>query len=269
MRDGRSAIKQGQIDILETLYKYRFGSRELIAKALDANSVTLHKKLAVLIKHGLVESRLDGKSKLHGKPVVYFLSPNGLKFLQSLPNHSYITNGILRGSYRDKSLAETFVDHTLAVFAVILTLKTIHPSLKAYLRRDMSRFSYFPETPPDAFLSLATESNTRRFFLYVISNHQEQQTIFRRISAYLTYFDEGGWDVTDTETPSQLMVCADARNERKVRRTIKAALNGTDVDDPPDFYTTTLVALTGADDVALIWTPIDDDEPLSLVDICE
>lgn len=269
MRDGRSAIKQGQIDILETLYKYRFGSRELIAKALDVNSVTLHKKLAVLIKHGLVVSRLNGKSKLHGKPVAYFLSPNGLRFLQSLPNHSYITDSILRGSYRDKSLAETFIDHTLAVFAAILTLKTMHPSLKAYLRRDMSRFSYFPETPPDAFLSLTAESGTRRFFLHIISNHQEQQTIFRRISVYLTYFDEGGWDVTDAEVPLQLVVCADARNERKVRRTIKAALNGTDMDNPPDFYTTTQVALTCVDDAALIWTPIDDDEPLSLVDICE
>ena len=36
--DKRSALKQGQIDILETLYKYRFGSRQLLADSLGIKS---------------------------------------------------------------------------------------------------------------------------------------------------------------------------------------------------------------------------------------
>lgn len=102
IRDGRSAIKQGQIAILEALYKYRFGSRHLISKLLGANKNTLYKKLTVLVKHELIGNRLDNKSRIKGIPVAYYLTPKGLKFLQTLEKYTHITDKIIKASYRDR-----------------------------------------------------------------------------------------------------------------------------------------------------------------------
>lgn len=146
MADKRSALKQGQIDILEVLYKYRFGSRQLVADSLGIKAgSSLYEKLNVLIKHGLVAMRQQKRlTKLLGVPAAYYLTPKGLKTLQTLDGHDYITEATIKASYRDKVLSQTFVSHTLDVYSLTNTLKHQYPDLKVYLRRDMSRLATFP-----------------------------------------------------------------------------------------------------------------------------
>ena len=80
--DKRSALKQGQIDILETLYKYRFGSRQLLADSLGIKSGSnLFEKLNVLMKRGFVARRYDKSYKLRSVPAAYYLTPKGLRKL--------------------------------------------------------------------------------------------------------------------------------------------------------------------------------------------
>lgn len=267
MADGRSVIKEGQIGILEVLYKYRFGSRTLIANALNISPVTLHKKLLVLIKHGLIATQYDGRAKIQGKPVAYFLTPKGLRFLQSLEAHEHISEKIIKSSYRDKSLTEATVTHSLHVFSHILALKRHYRELKAYLRRDMTRFSYFPDTLPDAFLSLSAEDSTTRFFLDVIPDTQERKPLFQRVSAYIDFFDKGGWDITNTEQPKLLFIAETARAERMIRRIVKGVMSHIEPDEEPEIYTTTAKALENMDREALVWTALDDDELTALSDI--
>ena len=264
MVDGRSVVKQGQIDILEALYKYRFGSRVLIANALNISPVTLHKKLLVLIKHGLIASRYDGNARIQGKPVAYFLTPKGLRFLAELESHDYVTEKVIKASYRDKSLAEATITHSIQVFSHILRLKHRYQELKAYLRRDMNRYTYFPETLPDAFLSLSVEDSTTRFFLDVIPDTQERKPLFQRVSAYIAFFDKGGWDETNTEQPKLLFIAETARAERMIRRIVKGAISHIEPDDEPEVFTTTHKALERMDSEALIWTALDDDVPVAL-----
>lgn len=270
MPDGRSVIKQGQINILEVLYKYRFGSRSLIASVLDVNPVTLHKKLLVLMKHNLIATKYDGTIKIQGKPAAYFLTPKGLRLLQSKDDNSPVSDKIIKASYRDKSLSELTVSHSLEVFSHILLLKHRYDGLKAYLRRDMGRFSYFPEPQPDAFLSLSISGNTKRFFLDVIADTQERKPLFQRVSAYIDFFDKGGWDETNTDKPKLLFVAETLRAERMVRRIAKGAIGHLEPDDEPEMYTTTKKALEHMDDEARIWTNLDDiDELLTLDELSE
>ena len=100
--DGRSVIKQSQVNILAILYKYRFGSRQLIAESLNKNPDTMYRNLLVLIKHGLINVRLEKRSKLYGIPAAYYLTPNGLRHLQSLADYVFIDDSIIKGSYRVK-----------------------------------------------------------------------------------------------------------------------------------------------------------------------
>lgn len=267
MNDGRSTIKQGRIDILETLYKYRFGSRSLIAELLGVNENTLYKKLVVLVKHGLIGSRLDNGSKIKGLPMAYFLTPKGLKYLRSLDDHSYINDKIIKSSYRDKAASEATIIHSFNVFSQILALKRIYPQLKAYQRRDMKRFSYFPKVLPDAFLSLSAGDNTKRFFFDYIPDNLERKAFFQRVSAYIDFFDIGGWNVTNTEIPTLLFVGEKTSTERRIRRLVKGVIEKVEPDEDLAIYTTTRNAIKQIDNECHIWTQIDDDEQLGLNDI--
>lgn len=261
--DGRMVLKQGQIDILELLYKYRFGSRQLIADSLNIKAgSSLHERLAVLIKHGYVNKRLDKAQRLYGMPAAYFLTPKGLKFMRSLPNHEYITELVIKSSYKDKSTSLGFITHNLDVYRLIIVLKRRYPELKAYLRRDMGRFSYFPKLLPDVFLSLSDGTTTKRFFFDYIPDSQERKVFFQRISSYIYFFDRGGWKVTNAETPILLFVAEKAGAERRIRRLTNGVINKVEPDEVPDVYTTTKKAIEQMGDEGLVWTHIDDDDEL-------
>lgn len=262
MADKRSALKQGQIDILEVLYKYRFGSRQLVADSLGIKAgSSLYEKLNVLIKHGLVAMRQEKRLKLLGVPAAYYLTPKGLKALQVLDDHDHITEPIIKSSYRDKAVSQTFVNHTLDVYRYTNALKRQYPELKVYFRRDMSRYSYFPDNPPDAFLSLKVGDTPKRFFLDVIPDSLPRNILDRRITDYAEFFDEGGWEITNSELPSLLLVTEKGTTETRARRAARAAINRADTDDDIEVYTTTFGALGDSTSLA-IWTNIEDTDEL-------
>lgn len=267
MADKRSALKQGQIDILEVLYKYRFGSRQLIADSLGIKAgSSLYEKLNVLIKHGLVAKRQEKRLKLLGMPAAYYLTSKGIKTLKALEGHEYITEAIIKASYRDKALSQAFVSHTLGVYRYTNALMRQHAELKVYLRRDMSRFSYFPDSPPDAFLSLKLNDIPKRFFLDLIPDNLPRIVLARRIAGYIEFFDDGGWDATNSELPKLLFIAEKDTTANRVRRTAQAMLSRADVD--LEIYVTIVTALANTDSMGEVWTDISDpDELLSLVDI--
>lgn len=266
MADKRSALKQGQIDILEVLYKYRFGSRQLIGNSLGIKAgSSLYEKLNVLIKHGFIAMRQEKRLKLLGVPAAYFLTPKGLKTLQALAGHDYITESTIKASYRDKVLSQAFISHTLDVYRHTNALKHQYPDLKVYLRRDMSRFSYFPDSPPDAFLSLKIGDTPKRFFVDVIPDSLPRYILDRRITSYAEFFDEGGWEATNSDLPTLLLIAERGTTETRARRAVRAAINRADMDDAVEAYTTTFAALSNIGKSGDIWTSID--EPNELVSL--
>lgn len=268
MADKRSELKQGQIDILELLYKYRFGSRQLLAESLGIKAgSSLHEKLQVLITHRYINVRLDKRLKLQGTPAAYYLTPTGLRALQDLANHEYITDSIIKGCYRDKSVSQSFITQILRVYAQTNRLRLFYPDLKIFLKRDMSRFSYFPATLPDAFLSLPTIKDVppQRFFLDFIPDNLPPKPFFQRITHYARFFDEGGWNVTGSELPILLLVGETNTTERRLQRTTKAAIYKAEIYEELSVYTSTFGAVRNIEGDGAIWTSLDDsDELLSL-----
>jgi len=263
MADKRSALKQGQIDILELLYKYRFGSRQLLADSLGIKAgSSLYEKLEVLIKHELIGKRQEKHLKLLGIPAAYYLTPKGLRTLQALPDHDFITDGTIKASYKDKSVSQTFVSHTLKVYQLTNALNRQYRGLKVYLRRDMSRYSYFPSNPPDAFVSLKVGDAPKRFFLDIIPDSLPRYVLDRRITGYGQFFDEGGWEATNSELPALLLVTEKGTTETRTRRAVRAVLGRLDMDDDTEAYTTTFAAVENMDDSGKIWTDVDDFDDL-------
>ena len=269
LADKRSDLKQGQIDILELIYKYRFVSRQLLAVSLGTKSgSSLHEKLGVLVKHGFIQKRLEPKLKLQGAPAAYYLTPKGLRFLQALSGHEYISEAVIKGSYRDGTVSQSFVDHTLRVYAMTNALKAFYPNLKVFMPRDMKRYPDFPELLPDAFLSFKAENKTLRFFFDVIPIDLPNKPLFQRITRYAEFIEEGGWDEMSAEYPTLLFVGETGATERRMRRIIKAALYKAELDEDLTVLTTTIPAIENISDEGKIWTSLDDpDDLLSLTEV--
>lgn len=268
--DNRSVLRQGQIEILGLLYKYRFGSRRLIAESLKVKAGSnIYEKLNVLIKHGFVAKRYDKSLRLQGLPTAYYLTPKGLKTLQSLDAWNYITEAAIRSSYRDKGISQSSINHTLDVYNYTNMLAKTYPTLKVFTRRDMSRYSYFPNNPPDAFLSLkiGEEATPRRFSFDFISETTQRTAINHRIAQYIKFFDEGGWNETNSELPKLLFLVETIAIKKRLLKAARAIRDQFDMEDDIEVYITTANDIEHAD-ASRIWISIDDpDSTLSLDDL--
>ena len=269
MPDGRSTLKHSQLEILELLYKYRFSSRKLLLESLGETAGTdynLYKKLEVLIKHELVAKRIEPRLKLLGVPAAYYLTTKGIRTLKQLPGHDNITDTVIKSSYVNKTVKNTFVNHTLATHKYTNLLTRRYSSIKVFTKRDLARFSYFPKQLPDAVLSLPTDDQKQplRFFFDIIASGTPRKAIDGRLMSYCSFFERGGWDVTNSPNPAVLLVASNVRVERQLQYMARARLSRYPEIDLR-IYTSTVQALSNMDDEALVWTRVSDtDEPKEL-----
>jgi DNA-binding PadR family transcriptional regulator len=264
MVDKRSALKQEQYKILELLFKYRFGSRQLLAESLKVKPDSLYRKLKVLSKHGYIAVRFEKRLKLLGTPAAYYLTPKGFRTLQALPDHEHITDSVTKGSYKNKTVTQSFINQTLRVYTQVNQLSAIYPTLKVFTKRDMSRYSYFPQPLPDAFLSLPTgkDSPPKRFLLDVIPNSLPSKPFFQRITNYAQFFEEGGWEATGSELPILLLVGENGATERRIQRATRAAIYKAEIDEDLSVFTSTLGAIQNMEGSGAVWTSLDDPDDL-------
>lgn len=266
--DNRSVLRQGQIEILGLLYKYRFGSRQLIAESLKVKAGSnIYERLNVLIKHGFIAKRYDKSLRLQGLPAAYYLTPKGLKTLQSLDAWNYITEATIRSSYRDKNISQSFINHTLDVYSYTNMLAKTYPTLKIFTRRDMSRYSYFPNNPPDAFLSLKTgeETTPKRFFFDFISDDTPRSVIAKRIAQYMQFFSDGEWDATNSQIPILLFLTTKPAIKKHLMRSTRAIRGTFDMEDEVSIYAATIDQLLSAES-GRIWEDIDGTDSLFPLD---
>ncbi len=264
----RSSLSSSQISLLDLVYKYRFVSRQLVADSLGINPQNgIHERLEVLLKYGYLDKRFDKRLKLVGVPAAYYLTPKGLRTLQALPNHEHVTEAAIKGSYRDKTVGQDFVTHTLDVYKYTNLLKQHYPGLKVFTKRDMSQYDYFPSQLPDAFLSLPTDDpqQPKRFFFDLVSDSLPRSALDRRIANYCDFFDDGGWEVTGSdELPIMLLLSEWGPAEKRIQRNIRLQLSRSDMEELAA-YTSTTGALDGITDERAIWTSVEDaDELLEL-----
>jgi len=263
----RSKLNQGQIEVLELLYKYRFGSRQLLAISLKVNAANgLYEKLEALVSNGYIDRRFDKRLKLQGKPVAYHLLPKGLRVLQALPRHEYINEQAMRLCYQNKRVGNAHVEATLNIYKYTQHLQKQYPGLKVFTQQDMSHYSYFPKPLPDIFLSLPSTDvkNPHRFFLDIVQEHTPRYVLDRRLASYVEFFDEGGWDKVSSELPVLLVVNERNAAEKSTQRSVQAQLQrlGSEL----RAYTATVSAIENAAVDRSVWTDVNDTDDVVALD---
>lgn len=279
----RKQLNNEQYQILRLLAKFRFSTRALLSQhfAKTNPGMDAFRRLRVLEDRCLIAKRHEPHYRLLHKPAAYYLLPEGARILQAWWDENDIDKMInIKTIYKDKAVSEQFVDHCLAIFATDNFLKEEYgDALSFFTKMQLAPYDYFPSKLPDAYMRLELESGdgdndedeskeesieNKHFFLDIYHDSQPFFTAVRRIKSYAEYCSSGDWAGTDESFPIILAVCDSQSLLKRLRRSMKRALNES-WDDELQFALTTRAELESGR--RNIWQRPEDGELFGLEDI--
>lgn len=215
----RKQLNQNQIETLRILYKYRFASRDLIAKYF--NKKDAYRQLLVLEDRGFIGRRYDTSYKLAGRPAAYYLKPDGMRALQSADET--INEIDMRKLYKAEVISEEFIDHCMTILTISLQLRIARPTVKFFTKIDLQKdaYSYFPSPLPDAYIRI----DSSQYFLNYFDSSKPLFAIIRWLKLLVEYYENGAWDDTGAEFPVIVVVLEDGKYMKKLTRFLEANLD--------------------------------------------
>lgn len=241
---------QKQLQVLRLLYRFRFSTTDLLARALDLkDSRYIHMRLDALVKQGYVGKNYDSTYKLAGRPATYYLLPKAFAALkqQAKTDGKELSLKTLRNAYKDKGASERFIAKKLAVFTIYDRLRASYGESMGFWTKEQlnfEKYSHFPQPLPDVFITFTPEGprpRDRYFFL----NYLDDETPFfvhvRRLQKYIDYVEAREWDeATGSKLRGVLIVCESTSLLKRVRKRLARMVYE---DDVPRFCYTPLDAL--------------------------
>lgn len=248
-----------QLAVLKLLYRFRFGTTDLLARALELKDGRyIHTRLEALVSQEYIGKNYDSSYKLEGKPATYYLLPKAFKALkqQHKATGKELSDKTLRNAYKDKEASNEFIARKLAVFTIYDRLRVTHgQNLKLWTKDQLNfdKYDYFPQPKPGAYLTILPEGirpRERCFFLNYLDDDTPFFVHVRRLQMCIDYVEANEWeDATSSKLRGVLLVCESTSLLKRIRKKLAQAV---DEDETPRFCYTTLQALTNS-------TPEDDE----------
>jgi uncharacterized membrane protein len=239
-----------QLAVLKLLYRFRFGTTDLLARSLDLKDGRyIHTRLEALVAQGYIGKNYDSTYKLDGKSATYYLLPKAFKALRQ--QHKTIgkelSDKTLRNAYKDKGASIEFITRKLAVFTIYDKLRATHGvNLKLWTKDQLNfdKYDYFPQPKPDVYLTILPEGirpRARDFFLNYLDDNTPFFVHVRRLQKLIEYVEAEEWEnATNSKLRGVLLVCESTSLLKRIRKKLAQAV---DEDDTPRFCYTTLQAL--------------------------
>lgn len=263
-KDRELTVKQ--LDVLKLLFRFRFGTADLIAQAQGGVSLqSVQTRLNSMLKSDLIIQKREGKDKLQGKPAIYRLSAKGRRVLRDLDSVKY-SEKVLNAIRGNRNTGDQFIDRQLAIFRVHNVLDHYYGEDLVYLTKSnlaAEKFNYMPEVKPDALISL-TDTDTS-FFMYLIDQSMPEFASVRRVAPVFEYEKIGKWETeTGEDLPGLLFACGSNRLETVMRKRIGKMAS----DNQSDFTiaSTTLERLLDSE-TAPTWRLLNDDDSRELKEL--
>lgn len=252
----RKPLNTDQLKVLELLLRFRFGTTDLIARALDKkNGTVIKSRLNIVREQGYIDRHYDGMNRLQGKPAAYYITTKGVRGLNRKD-----TEQALKRAYKDKKAKHSFIEHNLSVFDAWCRLKSQYgAALRFFAKVDLGEYDYFPQPLPDGFLSYKGESGIKRFFLEVFEAATPAFALNRRIKQLVDYYESGEWEATDSDFPTILIICETSVLQKRVEKWVLTSLRNAEA-DKLIFASTNWQAFNEA----AAWRIAGEDEQLSL-----
>jgi hypothetical protein len=224
----RRKLNTEQVVVLELLYKFRFGSNDLIAQYFGKKDRSfVFRRLSILHEQGLIGKRFEPSYRLQGKPAAYYLLPEGARVLKQHRDEGD-TDGInIKGIYKDATISERFVNHCFTIFALYNRLMVSYGDELDFLSKsDLAGYDNFPSPFPDAYLTLQTNDGTKHFFLDVLDDDAHLLIdASKKIKRYLDYRQSGDWAIIGGSIPVILFACNTEAACEKVQKRCDALVS--------------------------------------------
>lgn len=219
----RRKLNAEQLEVLGLLYKFRFGTNDLFAQYFGKKDRSfVFNRLKILLQQQFIGKRFDPSYRLAGKPAAYYLTPTGARKLEEQGEEINI-----KSIYKDKTVSEQFIRHSLDIFKTYLELREKRAEIKFFTKAYLGAeaYDYFPKPLPDAFISLNSGSATKRYFLDIFDETTLPFVIKRRVRLYTDYWESGAWDDTGADFPEIIFVCSNSKQQTRVQKVIEKAFD--------------------------------------------
>lgn len=154
VKQSKQATKK-QLAVLKQLYRFRFGTSDLLARSLDLKDGRyIHMRLDASVKQEYIGKNYNSSYKLEGKPATYYLLP---KAFAALKQHAE-TDGKEVSLNAQKRLQR---QRCLRTVRCQETSRIIYDKLRASYNKSLGfwtkeqlnfdKYSHFPQPLPDAF----------------------------------------------------------------------------------------------------------------------
>ncbi len=244
----RRKLNSEQITVLELLYKFRFGSNDLIAQFFGKKDRSfVFKRLSILQELGLVGKRFESSYRLRGRSAAYYLLPEGARTIQKYREEGDTDEVNIKAIYKDVIVSEKFIDHCFAVFALYMMLSEKYgDDLDFFSKADQAAsFDNLPKPLPDGYLTFQEDDSTRHYFLDILDDDAHLLIdASKKIKRYIDYKKSGDWSlVAKASFPKIIFVCNSEEASRRVQKRCDAILHKAWVLDAK-FTTTTRGEIT-------------------------
>lgn len=223
----RKTLNSKQLQILYALYKFRFGTEELLSQDSGNSRRYTHERVKLLVDQEYIGRRYETRYKLAGRAAEYYLLPRGIGVLKQRP--ADFKQQVLRKIRKDVNASDRFARHSINIFATYTKLKELygeasgngfHFYTKTYMIGDKAE--EFPKPLPDAFASFRTTQNLRlkNFLIECFDDTMPQSAMRKRIEQLIDHADSDEWTLTK-DYPDILLVCKTERLQNNVTRWAK------------------------------------------------
>ncbi|GAC1390926.1 MAG: hypothetical protein NVSMB46_01770 [Candidatus Saccharimonadales bacterium] len=199
------SLNTNQRQLLKLHYIFRFTTASLLSAYKNTTVSCIKRSLALLHSLGYVDRHYDSSYKLLHKPAQYYLTPKALRLLRDQDNYN---EAVLHSFYKNKSVSQEFIAHTLEVFRIYVAIRTTTHDLRIYTKYEMNELQEnddFPHMKPDLYVkSLRPTVNAHSYFIDVVIN-VPLFLIKKRIKSYVEHYESGEW--TNERYPTVVLIC--------------------------------------------------------------
>lgn len=223
------ALTKKQQDILNLLYRFRFGTSDQISQTLHIHKSVINKRLQLMLELKYIGRRYEPEYRLLRKHASYYLLADGVKALKQLGSKRYSPK-VLRNIGKDDTATDQFVNHWLAVFDLFLALKARYgDNLQYFTRSQIATATYFPKQLPDVHIQLGKD-NQGLFLLDLLHQDQPFFLATRRIVQYIDYANQDdGWP-SSHRFPKILLVCDSLSLQKRLLKCMQRKIE--EIDNP-------------------------------------
>lgn len=217
-------LNKGQVEVLKLLYRYRFTTSELLAKAESQKHLQVTRsRLATLEKQGYIGRRYDNSYKLLGKFAAFYLLPKGLQYLKSI---DVAEPQAIKMLYNDPKASDKFVDFCLAVCRTAQALLSFYgEEARVFTRTELLNYDYFPQPQPDLYLSIKRDG-VRHYFVDLHDDAAPTFVLAKKMKKYAEHQESGEWDTTGSDYPEVIIVCLSPAGEKRLRKKLQQTAIG-------------------------------------------